>query len=219
MGKRVRQKRFCFPSKWGGRRSGSGRKPKGERAGTPHKKRMQFERPSPLHVTVRLKDGLPWLRREREFAVIREAFKRCCERGSFRLVHYSVQGNHMHFIVEARERADVSSGMNGLLSCVARRLNKLWKRRGKVFESRYHDRVLKTPREVRNVLRYVFGNTLKHGGGIPAGSPDRFSSAPYFRGWGDWRMGRFFPDWIVEAKTWLLSIGWSRAGPLFVNSP
>ena len=38
----------------------------------------------------------------------------------------------------------------------------VFERRGSVFADRYHDRVLKTPREVRNALRYVLGNGRKH---------------------------------------------------------
>ena len=41
---------------------------------------------------------------------------------------------------------------------IARVLNKLWRRRGRVFADRYHDRILKTPREVKNALVYVLAN-------------------------------------------------------------
>jgi len=46
---------------------------------------------------------------------------------------------------------------------VAKGLNKLWARRGKVFADHYHDRILRTPREVRNALCYVLHNAKKHG--------------------------------------------------------
>ncbi|MBL8901071.1 MAG: transposase, partial [Planctomycetes bacterium] len=56
-----------------------------------------------------------------------------------RIIHYSIQKDHLHLLVEADDRTCVARGMNALLSPLARALNKLWGRRGKVFPERYHD--------------------------------------------------------------------------------
>ncbi len=45
---------------------------------------------------------------------------------------------------------------------IARGINKKLGRQGAVFAERYHVRVLGTPREVRNVLRYVYLNARHH---------------------------------------------------------
>ena len=69
--------------------------------------------------------------------------------------------------------------------------NRLWKRLGKVFDDRFYDRVLRTPREVRNALAYVLDNARRHGVVIGPGEPDPFSSGRWFDGWGTWwRAGR-----------------------------
>ena len=100
---------------------------------------------------------------------------------------------------------------------MARGLNRLWGRKGKVFADRYHDRVLRTPREVRNVLRYVLNNVRKHQ--WPRhGKPDAFSSGPWFDGWRDYVYdGVLGPEGpIAKARSWLLMVGWRRHGLLSV---
>jgi REP element-mobilizing transposase RayT len=102
-----------------------------------------------LHVTIRLVDGLPNLRTPRTVRWIR----RCLElsgKPGFRVVHYSVQGNHLHLIVEASDPDQLSRGMRGLCARLSRRLNQLFGRHRKsVFDGRYHARLLASPAEVR----------------------------------------------------------------------
>jgi hypothetical protein len=65
----------------------------------------------------------------------------------FPLVHYSVQGNHVHLLVEANDEKALSKGMNGLGTRIARRLNRVMGRKGKVLDDRYHGHILRTPTE------------------------------------------------------------------------
>jgi hypothetical protein len=133
-----------------------------------------------------------------------------------RIVHYSVQSNHIHLVVEANDRGRLTQGMKGFGVRVARRLNRLLGCRGEVWADRYHARPLATPREVRNVLVYVLCNRAKHGG---AAALDPCSSGLYFEGWDD-EVRRPEPrgapeDWpIALPDTWLLRIGWKRLGPI-----
>jgi hypothetical protein len=80
------------------------------------------------------------------------------------LVHYSVQGNHVHLLVEAEDERALSRGMNGLGVRVARGLNRVMGRRGKVLEERYHGHILRTPTEVRNARVYLLRNAERHVG-------------------------------------------------------
>ncbi|MCB9888499.1 MAG: hypothetical protein H6836_02895 [Planctomycetes bacterium] len=106
-------------------------------------------------MTTRLVRGLPSLRSQGVYAVLRAAFAMGCDRDGFRPVRYSVQGNHLRLIVEASDRTCLSRGLQGLMVRIARTLNRLWRRAGKVFADRYHDHMLRTPREVRHALAYV----------------------------------------------------------------
>ena len=120
-------------------------------------------------------------------------------------------------------------GLQGLLIRIARALNKLWSRRGSVFADRYHDHILKSPREVRNALRYVFGPVSSAGGkkhaseGREVSVPqaiDTFTSAPWFAGFRERITVRGIQAIVrpvTDAHTWLLSEGWLRHGRISVH--
>jgi len=163
MGKarKARQEALVF-SRRGGRRKGAGRKPKGDRAGVPHVRRESFARGTPIHVTVRVLEGVPNLRSRKAVRVIAQAFEAARERLGMRLTQYSIQANHIHLIVEAADRRALSRAMKGLCVRIARRLNRATGRKGTVFADRYHAHILRTPREVRNAVRYVMENRRIH---------------------------------------------------------
>jgi REP element-mobilizing transposase RayT len=197
----------------GGKRKGAGRKPKGEHPLMPHARRDVVRKDTPLHITVRLAAGLPNLRRPAEMVVIRAALRAARGRSGLRLVHYSVLGNHLHLIVEAPDRESVSRGMNGLLVRLAKNLNRLWKRRGKVFPDRYHEERITTPTQARNALRYVLNNAQKHGL-LGAGSIDPCSSALAFDGWKQPSITPRPLDTVLAPEAWLLRSGWRKQGLL-----
>src|SRR5262249_56515976 len=142
----MKQAAFRFRT-WGGRRKGAGRKPVRARAGVVHRRRPVLKARFPVHVTWRMREGVWNLRSRRCFSALARAFWRGADRFGFRLVHYSVQGNHLHLLVEAKDERALSRGMNGLGVRVARGLNRALGRRGKVLQERYHGHVLKTPTE------------------------------------------------------------------------
>jgi hypothetical protein len=128
------------------------------------------------------------------------------------LVHYSVQSNHLHLVCEARDRNALSRGIQALAIRIAKCLNRLLRRAGKLFADRYHDRILRSPREVRNALAYVLNNAAKHGVEVPRGEPDACSSGRWFDGWRG--VARLEPasSPLARAKTWLLTVGWLLHG-------
>ena len=180
----------------------------------------------PVHVTMKLARGLPRLRRKGEHRVLVRAFAKARRRagrlegGVFRLVHYSVQNDHLHLICEAGDRVSLSRGVQGLATRVAMGLNRLWERQGSVFADRYHDRVLRSPREVRNVLAYVLQNGQRHRQHFGR-RPDIFSSGAWFDGWKDWIDDGFLGPHgpVAAARSWLLRKGWRRHGLLLVEAP
>jgi hypothetical protein len=167
---------------------------------------------NPVLVTVRVRDGLLSLRRAEAVAVLARAFDAGSVRFGFRLAHYSVQINHLHLIGEAHDRRALARGIAGLLVRAARALNKLWKRRGRVFADHYHARPTKSPREVRHALRYVLCNARHHGAKLRG--PDPYSSGPWFDGWSEAVEPPSRPSPVVAPKTWLLRVGWKRHGTI-----
>lgn len=222
---------LAAPSGWGGRRRGAGRKP-GPHPGLSHTPRQQFVRPLPAHVTLRLRRGLPSLRTVRIVREIERTFAKGCARPGFRLVHYSLQGNHAHLIVEARDAEALGRGMMAIGSRLARAVNRVTGESGRVFDDRYHSRLLRTPREVRAALRYVLLNARHHVVGSrrrtattrASAEPSRLdpaSSAEWFDGWRrqpadapERREGPPGPRPVARARTWLLTVGWRRHGLL-----
>jgi len=82
----------------------------------------------PVHVTMKLRKGMPSLRRRRESRLLFGVFAKSCERPGFRLLQFSVQRDHLHLIVEAKDRGALSRGLQGLAIRVAKGLNRLWQR-------------------------------------------------------------------------------------------
>jgi REP element-mobilizing transposase RayT len=122
MGVDTRTQLLLFPRR-GGARRGAGRKRKTERSRVSHKARPRLVARHPVLVTIRLRTGLPSLRHKREFALIRSRFVAAAERFDVRLVEFSVQSNHAHFIVEAENERALARAMKGLLVRIARGLN------------------------------------------------------------------------------------------------
>jgi REP element-mobilizing transposase RayT len=180
----ARQTFLRFPNGWGGRRRGAGRKPKGERAGVSHDRRPELGGRHPVHVTLRMAPPVWNLRSRRAFRVVGAALGAAAERFGLHICAFSVQGNHVHLVAEAADRRALSRGMQGLGVRLAKGMNRLMGRRGRVLGDRFHARALRTPAETRRALAYVMGNRARHqarwarpGSARWAAPPDPFSSA------------------------------------------
>jgi REP-associated tyrosine transposase len=162
-------------------------KVKGAKGAVRHRVREAFSPRHPLHVTYTVKAEIGRLRRRDKYEAIRRALRNCCARDGFRICQYSVQGNHLHLIIEADDRRSLSRGMQGFGVSVAKQINRLLgRRRGGVFTERYGCTIIKHPKQVRNALAYVLNNWRKHGDAadFPAHMNfDPYSSAEYFDGW------------------------------------
>jgi hypothetical protein len=169
-------------------------------------------------VTLRVRDHVWNLRTRRCFQPIHRAFCKGCDRFGLRLVHYSVQGNHLHLLVEADDALALRRGLQGLAIRIARALNRVMGATGKVFADRYHAQLLDGPARVRWAARYVLCNARKHaaqrGQSWPAGWLDPYSSARFFDGWRDGRPAEPPDGSVARPLGWLLSAGWRKRGLL-----
>jgi putative transposase len=211
---RSTQLEFPFPRGHGGAREGAGRKAlPAHLRHTPHRARRRHRSAQPVHVTMRAR--VRGLRRQQVAATVLGALRES-NREWFRIVHYSLQDNHLHLIVEAESTGSLASGMRGLAVRVARHMNRLLFRRGSFWADRWHGRALASPREVRNALVYVLQNHRKHTHRRAQRSSnlDAFSSAQWFNGFTTPLPHAFHcvgpPP--MPPKTWLLRIGWQRRG-------
>jgi REP element-mobilizing transposase RayT len=148
----------------------------------------------------------------------------------FRVLHFSVQRDHVHLVVEASDKRALSAGVRSVAIRIARYVNNLLLRRGPLWADRWHGRDLTSPRQVRNALVYVLANFRKHAKVRLAPGVDAFSSATRFDGWRGFDAGSELPRAgpmfhralapyvvVARARTWLASIGWRRAGLIRVD--
>jgi REP element-mobilizing transposase RayT len=215
------------------RRPGSrpvGRPPKNGRAGSPHQKRPTLAARFPVHVVLRVVEGLGKLRKRHVWKALRWATICAAKRENFRIVHASLQQNHIHLLVEAANQTALSRGMQGFQIAAAKLINaavsvkRVVRRRGQVFADRFHQEIIETPRQARNALAYVLNNWRKHredrDGRATTWLVDPFSTGAGFNGWRElegrdvmWRPPETYEGLIVWfPKTWLLSEGWRRYG-------
>lgn len=232
-------------SRRGGARPGAGRKRQGERRLVPHVARPVHKGTQPLHVTLRVAADMPNLRQQRLFNAIVHAVRATnlsdcptLDRGRlFRIVHFSVQSNHLHLVVEAADKRALRAGLTSLTTRLARALNTRLARRGRVWGDRYYARAMTVPLDVRNTLIYVLMNQAKHAQRqagtpphhVPDESPhvdarrsarrgiDWYSSARWFNGFaehahdeGRWLWASRTPPPVHAAQSWLLAAGWRR---------
>jgi REP element-mobilizing transposase RayT len=190
-----------------------------------HRSRDEVDARLPSLITLKVRRGIESLRNASVVREVEASFREACERGAFRLVHYSIQDDHAHLLVEADDKDALGRGMKALASRFARAVNRTLGRTGKVLAERYHLKVLKSPRQVRNALAYVLLNARRHaakriarlraqGKTVKPLSPssllDAFSSARWFDGWrSDVRVDRSLPA-VAPPRTWFLRAGWRR---------
>jgi REP element-mobilizing transposase RayT len=220
--------------KRGGKRRGAGRKPKGRRAGSLHKMRPELKARHPVHVVLRAIGAVGSLRRRSTYRAIREATVTTARREDFRIVHVSIQRNHVHLLVEADGKRALAAGMQGFQISAAKHLNAAIskgkpgpRRRGSVFPDRYHAEVITSPRQARHTLSYVLNNWRKHKEDqrLPMSEwkVDWFSTAAMFPGWAEYKPydeepflwngpETYDPLVVYQPRTWLLRDGWRRGG-------
>ncbi len=198
-----------IPPRWGGRRRGAGRPPTGARPGLPHDPREAHDARHPLHVTLRCFADIPSLRSRALFSRLRSAIA-ASNRAAFRIVHFSAQLDHLHLVIEADAEKELVGGVSGLAIRCALAVNRVTGRRGSVWADRFHARALRTPSEVRRALVYVLLNFRKHLRAAPQIDP--CSSGAWFDGWARPPTTAREPRPVAAARTWLLAVGWRRAG-------
>jgi REP element-mobilizing transposase RayT len=192
--------------KWGGKRREAGRPRIHDKPGligveVPHRKRAAFSALKAVHVTQRVRAGVGHLRRQGPARLLMKAFADAAERNGMRIVHFSIQSNHLHLVIEAAGDNALSRGMQGLAVRIARRLNARLGRRGPVFVDRFHSHLLGSRREIANAVHYVIDNHRHH-------ARQRLAE--------DDPLATTAERPLTQPRLWLLRVGWrSEAGPAY----
>jgi len=216
----------------GGRRAGAGRKPGPGRPRIPHRTRPPQSDRVPLHVTIRIHPGLPRLRRRLAYRLVQRAIALANRFGDGRICHASIQGNHLHLLVEVDRKRALTRLMKSFSISFSKNVNHQLaarggvRRKGPVLADRFHQVKLTTPAQVRAALGYVLSNWRRHGEDKrgPRQAFDGFSTAVQFPGWVGaarplvWFRELLFPDVgflpVAHPRSWLLREGWKVHGKL-----
>jgi REP element-mobilizing transposase RayT len=219
----------------GGKRKNAGRKPKNARAGSPHKKRPTIRPNQALHIVLRVVAAVGNLRRRSLYKAMRDATITAALRERIRIVHISLQRNHVHMLVEADTKSALARGMQGFQISASRNINtalgvdKYRRRRGPVFADRYHLEVITSPTRMRHALSYVLNNWRKHRedqhGLASTWLIDPYSTAILFPDWKEledkawmWPMRETYEPMVVRrARSWILREGWKLCGSISVR--
>jgi REP element-mobilizing transposase RayT len=210
-----------------------------KRSGSRHEKRPELKGRFPVHVVLRVHRDMGSLRKRFMYSALREAtiavamrelaFK---EHGAFRIVHVSIQRDHVHLLVEADDKVALSRGMQSFQISAAKHLNRAIsvkreltvRRRGTVFPDRFHQEIITTRRQARHTLNYVLNNWRKHredqGQLQRTWKVDPFSTGATFGGWKElegevvmWPLRETYDPLVVYLpRTWLLTNGWQMYG-------
>jgi len=172
------------------------------------------------------------LRRRKLYKAMRDATITAALRERFRIVHVSLQHNHVHLLAEAENKQALARGMQGFQISAARHINtalgpdKYRRRRGRVFMDRYHVEVITSPTRARRALSYVLSNWRKHRedqSGLPSTwLVDPFSTGILFPDWLElqdqpwmWPVRETYDPLVVRRpQSWLLREGWKLGGGL-----
>src|SRR6266545_2170261 len=104
-------------------KSRGGRKPMRKGTWVKHRPRPWHDANHPVHVTLRVRRGIPNLRGHKLAGAVGAGLRHAAQgtwarqvkrRRTFRVVHFSIQPNHLHLIVEATSKGALSRGMQGL---------------------------------------------------------------------------------------------------------
>lgn len=184
----------------GGRRPGSGRK-RLHSKGVSHREREQVTGRTPVHINFKYRVTI---KNKAALKLLKKAIMNGRRHG-LRVLHFSLQYNHIHLIIEADNNDILTRGMRSITVTFAKGLNQ-----GRIQLERYHLHVLKTITETKNAIRYVLFNKQKHEKGTYS-TIDEYTSFP---GWE--MLKNFARDKKMTLKIGNVSLWQGSAGTSFL---
>jgi REP element-mobilizing transposase RayT len=154
----------------------------------------------------------PRLRCGAVYRALRRVLAHYLGRADFRIVHVSIQRNHLHLLVEAADRRALTRGMQSFAINAARAIQR---GAGKVFAYRYHATQIKTAQYARNALAYVLNNWRRHREDAHTDAKlDPYATGIAFRGWTQrvLQPTGYEPLPTSPPRTQLLVFDWQRFG-------
>jgi REP element-mobilizing transposase RayT len=129
--------------------------------GIRHTERPLITKPTSLHLTVKILRTKANLKNKMVLSILKRSIMNARKMG-LRVIHYSLEYDHVHFLIEAENNIIFGKGMQAFGVTFSKALNRLRKIKGAVYKHRYHFRKIAGARQLKNVLNYIFNNGIKH---------------------------------------------------------
>jgi REP element-mobilizing transposase RayT len=127
-----------------------------------HRSRPNIPSKMPVHVTVKTNQkDIGSIRSKILYKEIRQAMKRA-RYGGIRIIHFSVQKDHIHMIIEAASSILLGRAMRAMSISLSKRFTEVLGESVKALQNRYHLRLLKSFNQIKNAIFYVLNNGKKH---------------------------------------------------------
>jgi hypothetical protein len=127
--------------------------------GIRHTRREEINAPRPLHLTIKL------IRADVQNKTILKGLRHAIQRArmqGLRIVHYSLEHDHVHLYAEASDNNTLGKGMKALGGSLVKKIHRHLGTKGSFYKTRYHLRILRSAMEVKHVLNYILKNGIKH---------------------------------------------------------
>ncbi|MDD4973652.1 MAG: transposase [Bacteriovorax sp.] len=126
-----------------------------------HTSRPHLSKACSLHLTVKIKKIKAELKNKSVLSILKRAILNARKQG-LKVIHYSLEYDHVHLLIEADNNHILSKGMQSFGVTISKAINRMRKLKGGVYKHRYHFRKISSPRQLKNVLNYIFNNGIKH---------------------------------------------------------
>ncbi|MBC7430062.1 MAG: transposase [Bacteriovorax sp.] len=129
--------------------------------GIRHIRRDRITKPTSMHLTIKVREYKADIKSKRilralHHAIIRARLKK------LKVIHYTLEYNHVHLLVEASDHKVMHRGMQALGISLSKSINKIKCLKGTVYKHRYHLKRLTSTQQLKNVLHYIFNNGIHH---------------------------------------------------------
>jgi putative transposase len=117
----------------------------------------------PYLVTTNVKDRQPLFTEHYCCQIVIDSIRFLRTHLGHRVHAYVLMPDHVHLVVTPRESSDVSRVMHSLKLHTAREIGALLESKGGVWQARFYERALRTPRDVEEAIAYVHDNPIRAG--------------------------------------------------------
>jgi REP element-mobilizing transposase RayT len=105
------------------------------------------------------REALPLTPEERDLVL--QSLAETRQRRGVLLMAYVVMPSHLHLLIAPKGEDTVSDLMRELKLTCAKRIGKTSTKRGRLWQARFFDRIIRHPKEWRETIEYIHANPVK----------------------------------------------------------